>query len=214
MVHTNMIGMNGALPPSSLNVKSSVRDKMNIFGSNELMDKTLGWNAIILLSTILFSLIFACATPFAALAGLAALHLRRTEGLSLIVAAWFINQLIGYGLLTYPQSWDSFAWGAAIGIAGISSALIAYAVDHAMTGRETVLRGLSVFVSAFIVYELVLLAACTILPSGEEAFSFDVVMQILAINGLAFIGLLALQRLGLALGIALPRTQLQASASV
>ena len=97
---------------------------MNLSATNELLDKSFGWNAIIVVSTLLFSLIFACATPFAAMAGLAALHLSRKQGLSVILAAWLINQIIGYGLLDYPQTWDSFAWGAMIALAGLSAAVI------------------------------------------------------------------------------------------
>lgn len=187
-----------------------VRSQMNIFASNELLDKTLGWNAILVLATILFSLIFACATPFAALAALAALHLRRSEGLSVIIAAWLINQFIGYGLLAYPQSWDSFAWGAAIGVAGLIAALGAYSVDHILSGRNALIRGVIVFAAAFALYEGALFIPTAFLPSGDEAFSLAIVMQILAINGLAFIGLLALQRTGLALGLAVARTDVQA----
>ncbi len=178
---------------------------MNLSATNELLDKSFGWNAIIVVSTLLFSLILACATPFAALAGLAALHLSRKQGLSVILAAWLLNQIIGYGLLDYPQTWDSFAWGAMIALAGLSAAGIAFAVDHRLAHSNELLRTLAVFASAFMTYEIVLSAATLLLPAGEEAFSFAVVMQILLINGLAFIGLSALQNLGLTLGLTLPR---------
>jgi hypothetical protein len=51
----------------------------------------------------------------------------------------------------------------------------------------------------------VLFAATSFLPSGEAAFSAGVVLDILKINIAAFAGLLALQRLGEATGIAVPR---------
>ena len=178
---------------------------MNLSATNELLDKSFGWNAIIVVSTLLFSLIFACATPFAALAGLTALHLSRKQGLSVILAAWLLNQIIGYGLLDYPQTWDSFAWGAMIALAGLSAAVIAFAVDHRLAHSNELLRTLAVFASAFMIYEIVLRAATLILPAGEEAFSLAVVLQILMINGLVFIGLSALQKLGLSLGLTLPR---------
>ncbi|NDA48444.1 MAG: hypothetical protein EBY21_14460 [Alphaproteobacteria bacterium] len=92
-----------------------------------------------------------------------------------------------------------------IALASLSAAVIAFAVDHLMTRSNALLRTLAVFASAFFIYEIVLSAATLILPAGEEAFSASVVMQILMINGLAFMGLLAVQRLGLYLGLTLPR---------
>ena len=92
-----------------------------------------------------------------------------------------------------------------IALAGLSAAGIAFAVDHRLAHSNELLRTLAVFASAFMTYEIVLSAATLLLPAGEEAFSFAVVMQILMINGLAFIGLSALQKLGLTLGLTLPR---------
>jgi hypothetical protein len=43
--------------------------------------------------------------------------MRKREAFALTGANWFANQIIGYGCLHYPRTWDSFAWGAAIGIA-------------------------------------------------------------------------------------------------
>jgi len=71
-------------------------------------------------AAILFSFAFACATPFPALTALAALHLRRSDALALTGIAWVANQAIGYGLLGYPQTWDSFAWGGVIGVSAFA----------------------------------------------------------------------------------------------
>jgi hypothetical protein len=66
------------------------------------------WVLILTLSSIAFSYVFACATPFAALGALAATRMRLGTGLALIVAAWGTNQFIGFFILGYPCTWDSF----------------------------------------------------------------------------------------------------------
>lgn len=76
-------------------------------------------------SSIGFRFVLACATPFAALATLAALKMSRRDLFTLVSAAWLANQFIGYGFLAYPETWDSFAWGGAIGIAAFLAACVA-----------------------------------------------------------------------------------------
>ena len=71
-----------------------------------------GWIALLTVATIAGSLVFACATPFPALAALAALHMSRRDAFALTAVIWGANQIIGYGLLHYPQTWDSVAWGS------------------------------------------------------------------------------------------------------
>ena len=75
--------------------------------------KTRRWLWILLLTaaSVFVTLGMACATPFAALATLAALHMSRRDGLALIGIAWLADQAVGYGLLGYPRTANSFAWG-------------------------------------------------------------------------------------------------------
>jgi hypothetical protein len=103
----------------------------------------------------------------------------------------------GYGVLGYPQTWDSFAWGGAIGIAAALAAASAVAVAArvARLGSACVIVA---FLAAFAVYELALYAASFVLPTGVEAFSPPVVWRILYVNAIALVGLLALHRLALA----------------
>src|SRR4051812_29768671 len=75
------------------------------------------WVVLLAGASVLTSFAFACATPFAALAALAALHLRRADAFGLVALAWLANQAIGYGFLHYPATWDSLAWGVMIGLA-------------------------------------------------------------------------------------------------
>lgn len=162
------------------------------------------WVVLVAALGIVFSLGLACATPFAAIAAVAAANMRRRGALMLTGAAWLANQAVGYLALGYPRTWDSFGWGLAIGIA---AALATWAASlsrgRTRLGRLAPVAG---FAAAFAAYELVLFAATAVLPSGDEAFSLPIIAQILWTNVLAFAGLEALHRLALSVGF-LPRAE-------
>lgn len=155
--------------------------------------RTSIWIALVVGSSVLFSLAFACATPFPALATIAGVRMLRRDALTLIGVTWLMNQSIGYLVLGYPQTWDSFAWGGAIGLSAMLAtvAVAQYAFRFGATLRATILG----FLVAFAVYEAVLFAATTVLPSSAEAFSLAVVAWIFWINGLALVGLSAMYQL-------------------
>ncbi len=89
-------------------------------GGTDTMIKTMknddswlraGWIALITAATVIGSFVFACATPFPALGALAALHLPRRDAFVLVGVNWLVNQIIGYGFLHYPMTWDSLRLG-------------------------------------------------------------------------------------------------------
>jgi hypothetical protein len=157
------------------------------------------WVLIVTLSSIAFSFVFACATPFAALGALAGTRMRRGAGLALIVAAWAANQLIGFLILSYPRTWDSFGWGAAIGVAALLATIAARRAY--MLLQHPVASSMVALATAFVIYEGALFAATVILPSSAAAFSLPVVARILVINVGAFAGLLVIQRLAVWFGL-------------
>jgi hypothetical protein len=77
--------------------------------------KRATWIALLGSSSVLFSFALACATPFAALAAIAGTRMPRHWALMLVGFAWAANQTIGYSILGYPRTTDSFGWGVAIG---------------------------------------------------------------------------------------------------
>jgi hypothetical protein len=160
------------------------------------------WMALVAGLSVVGSLAFACAAPLAAIAALAATKMRAGDGVAMVVAAWLANQIVGYAVLGYPQTWDSFAWGAAIGIAAvIAFGAARVAVRPAMPELVSLAVALG---AAFVAYEAVLFAATALLPSGDEAFSLAIVGQILAINAVAFAGLVLLHRAAIALQVLRP----------
>jgi hypothetical protein len=159
------------------------------------------WTALIAGLSIVGSLVFACATPFAAIGALAASRMDREPGLTLVVAAWLSNQIVGYGILGYPRTVESFAWGAAIGLAAVL-AFLGARVATAFAGTRPF--GLaSAFLAAFAVYELALYLIGTVLFTSDAAFSIAVVARILEINLVSFVGLLGLHWLAVAASLRL-----------
>ena len=159
------------------------------------MAGTAIWIALVGGLSVLFSLALACAAPFAALATVSALGLRRGSALALVGTAWLANQAVGYGLLNYPRTPDSFAWGAAIGVAALTATLAVLGWRRWIVSPR--LAWSAGFAMAFAIYEGLLFAATAILPSGDAAFSLAVVGRILLVNLLALVGLALLHRVAL-----------------
>jgi hypothetical protein len=171
--------------------------------------RRLIWIAIVSASSILFSYGMACATPLAAIAAVCALTLPRKDAILLVAFAWLSNQAVGYLILDYPRSWDSYAWGLAIGIAAFGSLFTSIAVrrlEWAFPARLT-----AAFLLAFAAYEIVLYAATAVLPSGDDAFSTAIVLKILEMNAIALVGLAVLHRSAEAIGFLPPGTSRRVS---
>lgn len=159
------------------------------------------WILLLTAASVFVTLGMACATPFAALATLAALHMSRRDGLALIGIAWLADQAVGYGLLGYPGTANSVAWGVILGVGAFVALLAAQALVERLRKRGAVLAGGLAFVGAFVAYEAVLVAATAVLASGSEAFSLPIVGWVLRVNVLSLAGLLILYRLAVWIGL-------------
>lgn len=180
-------------------------DTMTNTKQDDGMSKTAAatvWIGLVAAASVLGSLAFACAAPLAAIAALAGLKMRTCEGLALVGAAWLANQLVGYLILGYPQSWDSFGWGAAIGVASLLA--FAAAALVARLRAPAIAAVAAGFLAAFAAYEAALFAATAVLPSSEAAFSGAAVLRILEVNAVALVLLLLAHRAAAALGLRRP----------
>ncbi len=150
----------------------------------------VAWVVVISGASVALSLLFACITPFVALAAVSAVILPRRMAVTAVLLAWLANQMVGYLVLGYPQTWDSYAWGLAIGIAAFACLATALGVLRLSTDLTVTMAG--AFLAGFVAYEGALFAATAVLPSGEGAFSAAVVANVLLINSLAAIALICL----------------------
>jgi hypothetical protein len=143
----------------------------------------------------LASLVFTCATPFAALAAYAAVTLPLPSALVAVSGTWLLNQAIGYGLVAYPISADSMAWGAALGAASLVATVAAGSLSS-LPGLKGSLLGYAYgLAAAFGAYELCLIAVGILLGS-LEAFTPAIVTRIALLNVVAFVALAVIWHLG------------------
>ncbi len=174
------------------------------FGASDSLGlRRLSWGALLTLATVAGTLSLACATPFAALAALAALFLPRRDALTLIAVNWLANQAIGFGLLHYPLTWDCVRGGIELGVACVGCTAAAMLVSAALRRAAFPVTVVAVFVATFASYEA--LNFVTSLGHHDGDYGISVLLYLLYLNGIAFAGLLALQGMAAALGVAVPR---------
>jgi hypothetical protein len=159
------------------------------------------WLALLIVGSVGLSLGFACATPFAAFAALAALTLPRNEALLAAGGVWFANQAVGFLFLHYPWTTNCLSWGVVLGLAIVIAALAARAAAARLRFAGTIAAGAGGFVAAFAAHQLFSLAVAATLLGGTEDFTPAIVADILATNATAFIGLLALSWLADRIGL-------------
>jgi hypothetical protein len=138
----------------------------------------------------LASFAFACATPFASFAVIAAATLPLGPALLVATAAWLVNQAIGFGALHYPVDGSTILWGIVIGIATLVGTIAAVLVLRLVQRTSAVIAFALALVAAYAAYELALFAATPFL-GGEGAFTFAIVSRIGILNILWLIGLVA-----------------------
>jgi membrane-associated HD superfamily phosphohydrolase len=138
----------------------------------------------------LASFAFACATPFAAFAVVAAATLPLLPALLVTLAAWLVNQAIGFGFLHYPIDATTIVWGLVIGGAALAATAAAMAVLRLMERTGTVVALAAALIGAYAAYELVLFAATPFL-GGAEDFTAAIVGRIGLLSVVWTIGLVA-----------------------
>jgi len=159
---------------------------------------TSTWIVLLVTSGMGLSIFFACATPFAALATLAALNLSRREAFAVVGTAWLANQIVGYAFLSYPWNSGSVAWGLAIGLSSLIAVLAARGLS---TNRPAPLAVSLPFMAAFAAFESGLYVAGLVLSGSEGAFSVSVVRQVFLVNAASLCGLLAVYQLVMISGL-------------
>jgi len=145
------------------------------------------WAGVLATSSILGSLALACIFPFAAIATLLAATLPFRKAAVWIGAVWFANQLVGYLILGYPQTANSFGHGLAIGITALATLGVAKAV-FTLRGDRSLVSSLLAFGAAFVAFEALLYIAALYL-GGVQNFAPSIVWMIAQNDILWFAGL-------------------------
>lgn len=146
--------------------------------------------ALLTASCALASFAFACATPFAAFAVIAAAMLPQRPALLVVTGAWLVNQIIGFGVLHYPVDASTIAWGFVIGAAALLATAASSVVLGLLPQGRTPLALAITLIAAYGIYEIALLAATPFL-GGEGAFTAAIVTRIALTCAVWLAGLVA-----------------------
>ena len=159
--------------------------------ANSAPDRRSMWLCTVLLvaACASASLVFACATPFAAFAVLAAAVLPLRPALIAIALVWAVNQAIGFGILDYPRDFNAAAWGLRIGAAALITTAAAAGMFRQFARWSSYAVYPFALVACYAVYELVMLAMTPML-GGIESFSLEIVGHLAFVNAIWLAGLI------------------------
>ena len=146
--------------------------------------------ALLTIACGLASFVFACATPFAAFAVVAAAALPLQSALLAVTAAWVVNQAIGFGVLHYPVDMNTILWGLVIGMAALAATVTSTIVLRMLRRNGMAVALGFALIGAYAAYELVLLAATPLL-GGAGGFTTAIVGRLGVLSVLWLIGLVA-----------------------
>jgi hypothetical protein len=152
------------------------------------------WICALVLASLILSLGFACALPFAAFGAIAVLTLNRRDAFALIGIIFLGNQILGFAIHHYPLAMETLAWGVALGLVAVLSTLAAQSVRDLLP-RGGLTAAAAVFLVAFAVYEGSLFAISAALGSGFVDYAPSIVARIFAINAAVFAALMLICRL-------------------
>jgi hypothetical protein len=159
------------------------------------------WIMLFTVASTVTTLALACATPFPALAALAATQMRRGDGVALMIVAWIASQAVGFCMLDYPHDPKTLAWGVALGMAAVASVLTAGEVVARAPFRSEYARIALAYVVAAIMFKLVILLCSVGLGGVATALSPSINARQLLRNGAILIGLMILYRALVSIGL-------------
>ena len=162
------------------------------------------WVALLTAASTATTLALGCATPFPSLAALAAVHMRRRDGLALMLLAWAASQFVGFFLLGYPRDGSTLGWAAGLGTAALGSALASYAALGALRYRSVAARLSLAYAAGFTAFKAIILGWALLLGGLHSVMAPDLIAEQFVRNAAILIGLYALYRALVAVGVPAP----------
>lgn len=163
------------------------------------------WIVLFTVVSCAATLALACATPFAALAAVAATRMRARDGVLLMLAVWIASQAIGFCVLEYPRDPTTLAWGIAIGTAALAAFAGARWGARTTAGSSRALQVATAFGVGFVAYKLALLCWSLSLGGFHTALSPYYAAKQFVREAAFVVGLVALHRALLVAGVPAPR---------
>lgn len=162
------------------------------------------WVLLFTAASMATTLALGCATPFPSLAALAAVHMRRRDGFLLMLLAWAASQCIGFFLLGYPRDGSTLAWGAGLATAAVASLLAGHAALHFASYRAGAAQLSLAYAAGFTAFKAIILLWALVLGGLHTAMAPDLLVEQFLRNGAILIGLHALCRLLVFVGVPTP----------
>lgn len=163
------------------------------------------WIMLLTAASTATTLMLACATPFPALAALAAVHMRGRDGIALMLVAWLASQFVGYLALAYPHDWRTLGWMPGLASAAVVSALGAYALLRRLGVQPVAVRLAAAYVGSFVAFKAAVLLWALVLGGVGSVIDPEILLRQFARNAAILVVLYALYRLLVALGVPAPR---------
>lgn len=169
------------------------------------------WIVLLTAASTATTLALACATPFPALAALAAVHMRQRDGLILMLLAWFASQVTGFAVLHYPHDPKTLAWAAGLATAATASALGAYTMLRVLKDLPVLARLAVAYVATFVAFKATVLGWSFFLGGVATTLNPQILATQFLRNGAILIGLYLLHRGAVALGVPAARRDVAAA---
>lgn len=164
----------------------------------------LFWLGAVLSVSAVTAFVLACATPYPALAALAAGRTRLRDGLLLLGAAWAISQIVGLLLGHSPAS--MLPWGPILLAGALLSMVVAQAVSSRAGELHALIGTALAYAAAFVAFKLVVFAGGFFVDAHQgAAFTVEVLIRQLVRNGAILAGLVVLHTALIAGGLTLSR---------
>ncbi|WP_447757772.1 hypothetical protein [Sphingopyxis fribergensis] len=163
------------------------------------------WVSLLTAASTATTLALGCATPFPALAALAAAHMRRRDGAALMLLAWAASQFVGFFVLGYPRDGSTLAWGAGLCTAAVGSMLASHAALRALPYRSVAARLGLAYAAGFTAFKAVILGWALVLGGLHAVMAPGLLAEQFVRNGAILIGLYALYRALVAAGVPAPQ---------
>ena len=159
------------------------------------------WIMLLTIASTATTLALACATPFPALAAIAATQMRRRDGLVLMALTWIASQAVGFCVLDYPHDAKTTAWAVALGMAAVVSALAARWVADRVSPSRPLARIAVAYAAAAVAFKLVILLWSFGLGGVATTLSPAINARQLVRNAAILVGLWAAYRALVAAGV-------------
>lgn len=159
------------------------------------------WIVILTLASTGTTVALACATPFTALAALAATQMRGRDGIPLMVVAWAASQLVGFGLHDYPRDTTTLAWAVALCMAAVVCVIAARQVTVRMPNSSALSRIIVAYLVASVTFKAVILLWSFGLGGVDTALSPSINARQLVRNGAILVALYGFCRALIAIGM-------------